>query len=105
VYPFGTMPKGHLVVGVLLTCERTRTEDRRPLHSHIINRDSESRERVTDIVVRELKRAKPGAWGYIQTHEVWSTEEEDNMWSGHFLLTSWSGGGMSDKLVVLAFLS
>jgi hypothetical protein len=40
--------------------------------------------RVADIVVRELKRAKPGAWGWIQAREVWSTEEEANMRPGHF---------------------
>ncbi len=39
---------------------------------------------VSDIVVRELKRAKPGAWGCKQAREVWSTEEEANMWPGHF---------------------
>ncbi len=39
---------------------------------------------VADIVVRELKRAKPGAWGCIQVREVWSTEEETSMRSGHF---------------------
>jgi hypothetical protein len=40
--------------------------------------------RVSDIVVRELKRAKPVAWGCVQAREVWSTEEETNMRSGHF---------------------
>jgi hypothetical protein len=40
--------------------------------------------RVADIVVRELKRAKPGVWGCIQSREVWSSEEEANMRSGHF---------------------
>jgi hypothetical protein len=40
--------------------------------------------RVADIVVRELKRAKPGVWGCIQAREVWSSEEETNMWTGHF---------------------
>ncbi len=35
--------------------------------------------RVADIVVRELKRAKPGVWGCIQAREVWSNEEEANM--------------------------
>ncbi len=40
--------------------------------------------RVSDIVVRERKRAKHGVWGYIQTREVWSTEEEANIRSGHF---------------------
>ncbi len=34
--------------------------------------------------MRELKRAKPDAWGCIQAHEVWSNEEEANMWTGHF---------------------
>jgi hypothetical protein len=40
--------------------------------------------RVTEIVVRELKRVKPDVWGCIQAREVWSTDEEVNMWSGHF---------------------
>jgi hypothetical protein len=40
--------------------------------------------RVADTVVRELKRAKPGAWACIQAREVWSTEEEANMRPGHF---------------------
>ncbi len=40
--------------------------------------------RVSDIVVRELKRTKPCAWGCIQSREVWSTEEKANMRSGHF---------------------
>ena len=40
--------------------------------------------RVADIVVRELKRAKPGVWGCIQTREVWFSEEEANMRPGHF---------------------
>ena len=33
--------------------------------------------------MRELKRAKPGVWGCIQAREVWSSEEEANMRSGH----------------------
>jgi hypothetical protein len=28
------------------------------------------------LVVRELKRTKPGAWGCVQALEEWSTEEE-----------------------------
>jgi hypothetical protein len=43
--------------------------------------------RIADIVVRELKGAKPGAWGCVQAHEVWSTEEEANRWSGHFWIS------------------
>jgi hypothetical protein len=40
--------------------------------------------RVSDIVVRELKRAKPCVGGCIQSREVWSTEEKANMRTGHF---------------------
>jgi hypothetical protein len=42
--------------------------------------------RVTDIVVRELKRVKPDTWGYVQVHEVWSTEEETNRRPRHFCI-------------------
>ena len=41
-------------------------------------------QRVAEIVVRELKRTKPGVWGCVQTHEVWSTEEEVHLCPGHF---------------------
>ncbi len=34
--------------------------------------------------MRELKRAKPGAWGCVRAREVWSTEEEAHMRTGHF---------------------
>jgi hypothetical protein len=40
--------------------------------------------RVADIVVRDLKRAKPDVWGCIQAREVWSSEEEAHMCPGHF---------------------
>jgi hypothetical protein len=39
---------------------------------------------VTEIVVRELIRAKPDAWGCVQTREEWSTEEESQRRPGHF---------------------
>jgi hypothetical protein len=34
--------------------------------------------------VRELKRTKPGAWGCVQVHEEWSTEEEAHSRRVHF---------------------
>ncbi len=34
--------------------------------------------------MRELKRAKPGAWGCVQARAVWSTEEEAHLRPGHF---------------------
>jgi hypothetical protein len=49
--------------------------------SGIRNRE---KKRATDTVVKELKRTKPGAWTCIQTGEVWSTEDETNIRSGHF---------------------
>ena len=41
-------------------------------------------QRVAEIVVRELKRAKPGAWGCVQAREVWSSKQETHMRPGHF---------------------
>ena len=38
--------------------------------------------RVAEIVVRELKRAKPDVWGCVQSREVWSTEEEAHLCPG-----------------------
>ncbi len=58
------------------------TEDQFKVTSSAGIRNREKR--VADIVVRELKRAKPDAWGCIQAREVWSTEEEANMRPGHF---------------------
>jgi hypothetical protein len=43
--------------------------------------------RVADIVVRELKRTNPVSRGCVQVHEVWSTEEEVHIRSGHFWIS------------------
>ena len=42
--------------------------------------------RVSEIVVRELKRAKTVSWWCVQTREVWSIEDEHetHMCPGHF---------------------
>ena len=57
------------------------TEDQFTVTSSAGIRNHEKR--AADTVVRELKRAKPGAWACTQAREVWSTEEEVNMWPGH----------------------
>jgi hypothetical protein len=71
-----------LVAGCTRSKQTAWTEDQFTVTSSAGFRNREKR--VADIVVRELKRAKPGAWGCIQAREVWSTEEEGNMWPGHF---------------------
>ena len=71
-----------LVAGCTCTKQTAWTEDQFTVTSSAGIRNHEKR--VTDIVVRVLKRTKPDVWGCVQTHEVWSTEEEANMWSGHF---------------------
>jgi hypothetical protein len=58
------------------------TEDQFTVTSSAGIRNREKR--AADTAARELKRAKPGAWACIQGREVWSTEEEANMWPGHF---------------------
>jgi hypothetical protein len=71
-----------LVAGCTRAQQTSWAEDHFTVTSSIGIRNRDKR--VADIVVRELKRAKPDAWGCIQAHEVWSTEEEANMWTGHF---------------------
>ena len=62
-----------LVSGCTRSNQTSWTEDQFTVTSSAGIRNREKR--VADTVVRELKRAKPGA-------EVWSTEEEANMRSG-----------------------
>jgi hypothetical protein len=71
-----------LVAGCTCVNQTTWTEDQFTVTSSPGIRNREKR--VADIVVRELKRAKPGTWGCVQTREVWSTEEKVNMCPGHF---------------------
>jgi hypothetical protein len=74
------------VTGCTRSKQTAWTEDQFTVTSSAGIRNHEKR--VTDIVVKGpnlvLKRAKPGAWGCIQAREVWSTEEEANMRTGHF---------------------
>ncbi len=71
-----------LVAGCTCAKQTAGAEDQFTVTSSAGIRNREKR--VADIVVRELERAKPGAWGCVQAREVWSTEEEANMRSGHF---------------------
>jgi hypothetical protein len=63
-----------LVVGCTRTKQTAWTEELFTVTSSVGIRNHEKR--VTEIVVRELKRAKPGAWCSVQVREEWSTEEE-----------------------------
>jgi len=71
-----------LVSGCTRSNQTAWTEDQFTVTSSAGIRNREKR--VADTVVKELKRAKPGAWACIQAREVWSTEEEANMRPGHF---------------------
>jgi hypothetical protein len=73
-----------LLVAVCTGTKQTAwTEDLFTVTSSVGIRNREKR--VADIVVRELKRAKPGAWCCVQDHEEWSTaEEEAHSRPGHF---------------------
>jgi hypothetical protein len=42
---------------------------------------SRVRGRVAEIVARELQKAKPGKWGCVQAHELWSPKEETHSWT------------------------
>ena len=66
-------------------CTRTKqtfwTEDQFVVtaSSGIQDRDT----RVAEIVARELQKAKPGKWGYVQARELWSPKEETHVCPGH----------------------
>ena len=70
---------------VVQGCTRTKqtfwTEDQFvvTISSGIRHRDT----RVAEIVTRELQKTKPGKWGYVQAHELWSPKEETNVCPGH----------------------
>ena len=68
--------------GCTRTKQTTWTEDQFTVTVSAGIRNHEKR--VAEIVVRELKRAKPDVWGCVQTREVWSTEKEAHMRPGHF---------------------
>jgi hypothetical protein len=59
-----------MVEGCTLTKQTFWTEDEFTViaSSGIRNRDV----RVAEIVVRELEKAKPDKWGYVQSRELWS---------------------------------
>jgi hypothetical protein len=42
--------------------------------------------RVAEIVTRELEKAKPDKWGYVQAYELRSPQEERQVRPGHFWL-------------------
>ncbi len=71
-----------LVPGCTCSKQTVWTEDQLTVISSEGIRNHEKR--VVDIVVRELKRTKP--LGYIQSREVWSTEEDTSFtYNSHFL--------------------
>ena len=70
-----------LVTDCTCTRQTSWTEDQFTVTAAGI-RDRETR--VPEIVVREIKRDKHGAWGCVQAREVWSTEEETHMCPGHY---------------------
>ena len=65
-------------------CTRTKqtfwTEDEFTVTASSGIRDRDAR--VAEIVARELEKTKPDKWGCVQSHELWSPQEES---PGHFL--------------------
>jgi len=53
----------------------------------------ERKKRVADMIAKELTKAKPGAWGCVQTREMWSTDEQVHVRLGHHWLFEFSDGG------------
>ena len=73
-----------MVQGRTRTKETFWTEDQFTVTTSSGIRDRDTR--VAEIVTRELQKAKPGKWGYVQAHELWSPQEERQVRPGHFWL-------------------
>ena len=58
---------------VVLTKQTFWTVDQFDLTASAGIRDRDTR--VAEIVVRELEKAKPDKWGYVQVRELWSPKE------------------------------
>ena len=50
------------------------------------------KKRVAEMIAKELVKAKPGAWGCVQTRELWSTDEKVHLRPGHHWLFEFSDG-------------
>jgi hypothetical protein len=70
---------------VVQDCTRTKQtfgiEDQSVVTSSSGIRDHDTR--VPEIVVRELQKTKPDKWGYVQSHDLWSSKEETYVCPGH----------------------
>jgi len=51
------------------------------------------KKRVAEMIAKELVKAKPGAWGCVQTRELWSTDEKVHLRPGHHWLFEFGDGG------------
>ncbi len=90
-----------MVQGCTLTKQTFWTEDEFTVTtaSGIRNRDA----RVAEIVVRELEKAKPDKWGFVETHEIWSPQEERQVCPGHFCLLKFGKVAGSNSYVEKKF--
>ena len=73
-----------MVQGRTRTKETFWTEDQFTVTTSSGIRDRDTR--VLEIVSRELEKAKPDKWGYVQDRELWSPKEERLVRPGHFWL-------------------
>ena len=87
-------------------CTRTKqtfwTEDQFVVTTSSGIRDHDTR--VAEIVSRELQEAKPGKWGYVQDHELWSLKET-HVRPGHHCLMKFGKVVGSDSCVEKEFIS
>jgi len=59
----------------------------------------ERKKRVAEMIAKELTKAKPGAWGCVQTREMWSTDEQIHLRPGHRWLFRFGDGGEGSSCV------
>jgi len=49
------------------------------------------------MIAKELAKAKPGAWGCVQTRKMWSTDEQIHLRPDHYWRFEFSDGGEGSR--------
>jgi len=52
----------------------------------------EKKKKVAEMIAKELTKAKPGAWGCVQTREMWSTDKQVQLRPGYHWFCEFSEG-------------
>ena len=64
----------------------------------------ERKKRVAEMIAKELTKARPGAWGCVQTREMWSSDEQVHLRPGYHWFFEFGDGGEASSCEKLFLL-